>query len=85
LIEIFRGKYVHTTDIGTVFFRTLIKASSVNIQGSEIENIFSMILYKDYLGLVWLTPTASVVWWPEFLATDTEVPGSIPGATRFSE
>ena len=29
--------------------------------------------------------TASVVWWSEFLATDTEVPGSIPGATRFSE
>jgi hypothetical protein len=26
---------------------------------------------------------ASVVWW--FLATDPEVPGSIPGATRFSE
>jgi len=23
--------------------------------------------------------------WSEFLATDTEVPGSIPGATRFSE
>ena len=29
--------------------------------------------------------TASVVYWSEFLATDTEVPGSIPGATRFSE
>ena len=27
--------------------------------------------------------TASVVWWSEFLATDTEVSGSIPGATRF--
>jgi len=27
--------------------------------------------------------TASVVQWSEFLATDTEVPGSIPGATRF--
>jgi hypothetical protein len=23
--------------------------------------------------------------WPEFLATDAEVPGSIPSATRFSE
>jgi len=23
--------------------------------------------------------------WSEFLAIDTEVPGSIPGATRFSE
>jgi hypothetical protein len=28
--------------------------------------------------------TAYVVWWSEFLATDTEVPGSIPGAVRFS-
>jgi len=27
----------------------------------------------------------SVDLWSEFLATDTEVPGSIPGATRFSE
>jgi hypothetical protein len=25
------------------------------------------------------------VWWSEFLATDPEVPGSIPGAARFSE
>jgi hypothetical protein len=29
--------------------------------------------------------TAYVVYWSEFLATDTEVPGSILGATRFSE
>ena len=29
--------------------------------------------------------TASVVQWSEFLATDTEFSGSIPGATRFSE
>jgi hypothetical protein len=29
--------------------------------------------------------TASVVYWSEFLATDPEVPGSLPGATRFSE
>jgi hypothetical protein len=29
--------------------------------------------------------TASAVWWPEFLATNPEVPGSIPGTTRFSE
>jgi hypothetical protein len=30
-------------------------------------------------------PTTSVVQWSEFLATDPEVPGSIPDATRFSE
>jgi hypothetical protein len=29
--------------------------------------------------------TASFVWWSEFLATDPEVPGSIPGAAIFSE
>ena len=29
--------------------------------------------------------TASVVQWSEFLATDAEVSGPIPGATRFSE
>jgi hypothetical protein len=29
--------------------------------------------------------TASVVQWSEFLAATPEVPGSIPGATRFSE
>jgi hypothetical protein len=29
--------------------------------------------------------TASVILWSEFLATDPEVPGSILGATRFSE
>jgi hypothetical protein len=29
--------------------------------------------------------SASVVWWSEFPATDPDVPGSIPGATRFSE
>jgi hypothetical protein len=28
---------------------------------------------------------ASVVWWSEFLATDPEIPGSISGATTFSE
>jgi hypothetical protein len=29
--------------------------------------------------------TSSVVQWSEFVATDPEVPGSIPSATRFSE
>jgi hypothetical protein len=28
---------------------------------------------------------ASVVQWSEFQATDPEIPGSIPSATRFSE
>jgi hypothetical protein len=29
--------------------------------------------------------TSSVVWWLELLTTDPEIPGSIHGATRFSE
>jgi hypothetical protein len=33
----------------------------------------------------YISVTASVVYWSEFLATDPEDPGSIPGATRFSE
>jgi hypothetical protein len=31
------------------------------------------------------TLTASVIQWSEFLVTDPEGPGSIPGATTFSE
>jgi hypothetical protein len=31
------------------------------------------------------TLTAAVVSWSEFLAAEPEVPGSVPGATRFSE
>jgi hypothetical protein len=32
-----------------------------------------------------LLSTASVVWWSQFLVAGSEVPSSIPGATRFSE
>jgi hypothetical protein len=39
-------------------------------------------IYEDLLSLL---ETASVVYWLEFLATDQEVPGSIPAAVRFSE
>jgi hypothetical protein len=37
------------------------------------------------LCLICICATASVVYWSEFLGTDPEVLGSIPGATRFSE
>jgi hypothetical protein len=33
----------------------------------------------------YIIATASVVYWSAFLATNPEVLGSIPGATRFSE
>jgi hypothetical protein len=35
--------------------------------------------------MVIVQKTASVVKWSEFLATDPEVPGSIPSSTRYSE
>jgi hypothetical protein len=34
---------------------------------------------------IFLYLTSSVVSWSEFLDTDREVPGYIPGATRFPE
>jgi hypothetical protein len=41
--------------------------------------LFNVFIYVRDLG------TASVVQWSDFLAADSEVPGSIPGAARFSE
>jgi hypothetical protein len=38
---------------------------------------------KNFNFLIDCVLTASVVYWSEFLATDPEVPRSIPGATRF--
>jgi hypothetical protein len=38
-----------------------------------------------FISLLPAAQTASVVYWSEFLAAKPEVPGSIPGATRFSE
>jgi hypothetical protein len=38
-----------------------------------------------YFTTLSLFTTASVVYWSEFLATNPEVLGSIPGASRFSE
>jgi hypothetical protein len=34
-----------------------------------------------YITYVYMT--ASVVWWSEFLATDPELPGSVPGVPDF--
>jgi hypothetical protein len=40
---------------------------------------------SGYSPIVGCCGTASVVWWSECPATDPEVLGSIPGASRFSE
>jgi hypothetical protein len=48
--------------------------------------LFNTLRTDRYFFLcIYHKSTASVVEWSEFLATDTEVPGSISGATRFSE
>ena len=44
----------------------------------------TLLLVSNVL-YVGVCETASVVLWSEFLATDTEVSCSIPGATGFSE
>jgi hypothetical protein len=43
-----------------------------------IQSLLIIISFKYYT-------TYSVVYWSEFLATDLEIPASIPGATKFSE
>jgi hypothetical protein len=47
-------------------------------------NICALISCSE-VGYILCILHASVVYWSEFLAADTEVPGSISGATRFSE
>jgi hypothetical protein len=42
-------------------------------------------LYSQSAFMFRIRMTSSVVMWSEFLATVSEVPGSIPGATRFSD
>jgi hypothetical protein len=51
----------------------------------QASHIFSKFILCNLYILSRVTETTSVVYWTEFLATDPEVPGSIPGATRFSE
>jgi hypothetical protein len=53
-------------------------------QNDSVQGIFIKKYFLFTVGSV-RRVTASVVWWSEFLATDPEVPGSIHGATRFSE
>jgi hypothetical protein len=55
---------------------------SMNLGGSaHIGSVYLMFHWCPYR----FNKTASVVQCSEFLATDPEVPGSIPGATRISE
>jgi hypothetical protein len=51
----------------------------------QTSSCVTYILPKIYLQNLFTCGLASVVQWSEFLATDPEVPSSIPGDTRFSE
>jgi hypothetical protein len=45
----------------------------------------NLLLYISSIKLnIMTSQTASVVYWSEFLPTNPEVPGSIPGTTKFS-
>jgi hypothetical protein len=50
-----------------------------------IHTISTHISVVTIIFIFYLRMAASVIWWWELVATDAEVPGSIPGVTRFSE
>jgi hypothetical protein len=58
--------------------------TAVRTPESTVRELPSSTVF-DLMKLKITRKTASVVYWSEFLATDPEVPGSIPGTTRFSE
>jgi hypothetical protein len=57
---------------------TFLMIMSLHLQGRTINSSTNQ---NDILKL--LLPTLSVVYWINFLATDPEAPGSIPGAKIF--
>jgi hypothetical protein len=59
-----------------------MKILEVVLFNTNLENVLLEIEIWKHLSNL---GTASVVYWSEFLATDPEVSGSIPGATRFYE
>ena len=86
------SKYMGTTLTNRNYIQEEIKSrlKSGNACCHLVQNFLSSSLLsrniriKIYRTII-LPVVFSVVYWSEFLATDTEVPGSIPGATRFSE
>ena len=77
-----------------VFDRRTVAVKLCSEGSSAIEDIQSLIvgvlrndiwMFQCCFNKVMSKKTASVIYWSGFLATDTEVSGSIPAATRFSE
>jgi hypothetical protein len=63
----------------------LIKHNAMKVyEGVEIQ-IHAFSIWALHYGERPTSQAASVVQWTEFLTADPEVPGYIPGATRFSE
>jgi hypothetical protein len=56
-----------------------------NVRTVQWKKRLSVPLLSSFVVMLYEDITASVVWWSEFLAANPEVPGSIPGDTRFSE
>jgi hypothetical protein len=63
------------------FLKSLIRLKNL-LRVKRLLNRHLIFLLLSSLGGC---ATVSVFQWSEFLATDPEVPGSIPDATRFSE
>jgi hypothetical protein len=65
----------HSSTVSSVFATSRNSCSASNA-ASWGQIIFAIVVES--------APTASVVWWSEILAANTEDPGSISGATIFS-
>jgi hypothetical protein len=94
-----RGQNTGTGNCGYFGFKTSpncghVRSGSRNppkSPGTLSKHTFLILVLRKWrngeINFVWCynRPEPSVVWCSEFLATNSEVPGSIPGATRFSE
>jgi hypothetical protein len=75
--------------------RTLLLEQRVRTRPSVFKDHINILLpYKprfsdrivhEFSSYFDVSVAASVVWWSEFLATDPEIPCSIPGSTKFCE
>jgi hypothetical protein len=77
--------YVYSTLVLAVFLLLCGNAEDTSEIAGHSNSITPFTFLGTFLFRYVKKRTASVVQWPELLATDPEVPGSILGAARFSE
>jgi hypothetical protein len=65
--------------LSSMKLRLVYKNSNSQCQGSIYKVLYSFMNGGEYIE------TVSVVSWSEYLSTDSDIPGSIPGATRYSQ